>query len=79
MEHCTATALHRAGRQGARALVALLACVAVTAAWSSQRAGGTIGQVLDSGTSGTSTAPAPKPAASGATRTPSRAASSATH
>ena len=76
MEHRTATALQRAGLQGARALVALLACVAVTAAWSSQKAGGTIGQVLNSGTSG---APAPKPAASGASKTPSRAASSATH
>ena len=79
MQHHTEATLHRARRRGARALVAVLAGVAMTAAWSSQIAGGSIG----AGTA--KTAPAAKPAtpspaaASGSAKSPARAASAGKH
>ena len=80
MGHLTESRLHRARRHGARGLVALLASVAVTAAWSSQLAGGTIGKVINSSGSTTSSTPAPKApttASSGVGKTPAKAASAA--
>ncbi len=81
MGHLTESRLHRARRHGARGLVVLLAGLAVTAAWSSQKAGGTIGKVSESTSTSTSTStPAPKApttASSGAGKTPAKAASAA--
>ncbi|MCK9688500.1 hypothetical protein [Scleromatobacter humisilvae] len=80
MGHLTESRLHRARRHGARGLVALLAGLAVTAAWSSQKAGGTIGKVDNSGSTSTST-PAPKApttASSGVGKAPTKAASGTT-
>ena len=79
MGHHSESRLHRARRHGARGLVALLAGLAVTAAWSSQMAGGTIGKVINSGSSTSTPAPkAPTTASSGVGKTPAKAASGAT-
>ncbi len=82
MTHRSATALHRAHQHGARALVALMAGMAVTAAWSSQMAGGSIGKVVNSGSTSTpapvpAPSPSPAPAPSGTGKSASRAASTA--
>ena len=78
MEHRIESRLQRTRRQGVRGLVALVAGLAVTAAWSSQIAGGNIGKTVTHESPTKSAPNSTKPSTAAASSSAKRAASGST-